>query len=170
MKRTLLALAIAGLLLANLPALAGPPKAKPATPTAQVTAPSLESSTWLTSYEAAVKESQRTGKPIMMDFTGSDWCGWCKKLKAEVFETEQFKNWAAQNVVLLEVDFPRANPLPEDQAKQNEELAAKYGIQGFPTIVFADHTGEPLGALGYEEGGPEVWTSKAQASLQATKS
>lgn len=162
MKRAFLALGIFGILLANLPVLAGPPKAdpEPKTETVQQT----EASPWLTSWEAAVKESEQTGKPILMDFTGSDWCGWCMKLKAEVFETPEFQQWAAQNVVLLEVDFPRGTALPEEQARQNDELASKYGIQGFPTIVFADHTGKELGTIGYEEGGPQSWIPKAEAS------
>lgn len=162
MKRTLITVGVAGLLLANLPALAGPPKAS-ATQDTRV-AKQDEKSAWLTSWDAAAKQSKTSGKPILMDFTGSDWCGWCKKLKAEVFETPKFKSWAAKNVILLEVDFPRANPLPEKLAKQNDELAAKYGIQGFPTIVFADHTGKQLGTIGYEEGGPDAWIPKAQAT------
>ena len=66
-----------------------------------------ESSKWFTSLEEAAKVSMSTGKPIMANFTGSDWCGWCKKLKREVFDQAEFKNWADENIVLLELDFPR---------------------------------------------------------------
>jgi thioredoxin-related protein len=121
---------------------------------------------WLTSWDEAAKQSKASGKPILIDFTGSDWCGWCVKLKKEVFDTEHFKTWAAKKVVLLEVDFPRKKPLPAKQQTANEELAAKYGVQGFPTIIFADHKGATLGQYGYDEGGPQAWTSKAETMLK----
>lgn len=127
--------------------------------------PSLaQESGWQTSWEEAAKLSQASGKPILMDFTGSDWCGWCMKLKAEVFDTDYFKAWAAEKVILLEVDFPQATPLSAEQQAQNDALAAKYEIQGFPTIIFANADGEKLGEAGYEEGGPESWTAKAEQS------
>lgn len=66
-----------------------------------------ESAKWYTSLEEAAKVSMTTGKPIMANFTGSDWCGWCKKLKREVFDKTEFKNWANNNIVLLELDYPR---------------------------------------------------------------
>ncbi|MFH1708181.1 MAG: thioredoxin family protein [Planctomycetota bacterium] len=62
---------------------------------------------WLTDYNAAVKAAQERNLPILADFTGSDWCGWCQKLKAEVFDKKEFTEWAAQSVILLEVDFPK---------------------------------------------------------------
>jgi protein disulfide-isomerase len=120
-----------------------------------------DSASWHTDWETAASESKKTGKPILMDFTGSDWCGWCIKLKEEVFETAEFKTWADKNVVLLELDFPRKTAQPEKVTKQNEALAKKYGIQGFPTIIFAKADGKAIGKLGYEKGGPQVWTGKA---------
>jgi protein disulfide-isomerase len=122
-----------------------------------------DGATWLTSWEEAAKQSEATGKPILIDFTGSDWCGWCIKLKEEVFETDHFKAWAAEKVVLLEVDFPRKTELSEEQKTQNEGLAEKYDIQGFPTIIFADHNGRQISQFGYDEGGPEAWTAKAES-------
>ncbi len=121
---------------------------------------------WNTSWDAAAKESKATGKPILMDFTGSDWCGWCIKLKKEVFDTPAFKTWAAKKVVLLELDFPRKTELDAKTKAQNEQLAKKYGVQGFPTIVFADSKGKMLGQYGYDEGGPSVWTKKAETFLK----
>lgn len=167
MRRTLITLGITGLLLATLPALAELAQSRTSSqPVAAGTVAKEEAGpAWYTSWDEAMKESQKTGKPILMDFTGSDWCGWCIKLKEEVFSTAEFKTWAEKNVVLLEVDFPRANPLPEAHAKQNEELAAKYEVQGFPTIVFVDSKGEQLTTLGYEEGGPQNWISMAEAGL-----
>lgn len=144
-----LKLFIAGLL--TLFVCAQPSFAKPA-----------EGAAWLTSWEAAAKQSKATGKPILIDFTGSDWCGWCIRLKKEVFDTEYFQKWAKQKVVLLEVDFPRKKPLPEAQQAANEKLAAKYNVQGFPTVIFADHKGNAISQYGYDEGGPEAWTAKAE--------
>lgn len=121
---------------------------------------------WLTSYPDALAQSKASGKPILMDFTGSDWCGWCKKLKAEVFETSEFKQWATSNVVLLELDFPRRTSQSPAIKQQNQELAQKFGVRGYPTIIFASNSGKVLGQYGYDEGGPSVWTKKASSFLR----
>ena len=71
--------------------------------------------TWLTSYSTAIAESKSSGKPVLVNFTGKAWCGWCIRLRREVFETEEFKQWAADNVVLLELDFPRTGTPPENR-------------------------------------------------------
>ena len=127
---------------------------------------SAETGNWHTSWDKASAESKRTGKPILMDFTGSDWCGWCIKLKSEVFDTKAFKTWAKKNVVLLELDFPRGTKLPEKIQEQNKELAQKYQVRGFPTIIFAKANGDKIGQYGYDKGGPEVWTRKASKMLK----
>lgn len=121
---------------------------------------------WYTSMEEASKQSLATGKPIMMNFTGSDWCIYCIKLKKEVFDTEMFQKWSSENVILLELDFPRHAKLDPEMARANEALAGRYQVQGFPTIVFTDHEGNSLGTAGYAEGGPEVWLKKAEASFR----
>lgn len=122
-------------------------------------------SRWHTDYKAAQAESKETGKPILMDFTGSDWCGWCIKLDEEVFSTEEFETWAKQNVVLLKLDFPRKGSQSDAEKAQNQELAEKYGIRGFPTIVFAKDDGSTIAQYGYDAGGPSVWTKKAGEML-----
>ncbi|MCW5867824.1 MAG: thioredoxin family protein [Candidatus Eremiobacteraeota bacterium] len=122
--------------------------------------------TWLTSWDQAAAESKKSGKPILMDFTGSDWCIWCQRLKGEVFETPEFKAWAAKNVVLLELDYPRSTPQAEAVKKQNAELAKKYSIQGYPTVLFVDATGTVLGKSGYAKGGPAGWTENATRLIQ----
>lgn len=125
-----------------------------------------EGGTWHTSWDSAAAESKKSGKPILMDFTGSDWCGWCIKLKDEVFKTAEFKAWAEKKVVLLELDFPRKKAQPEKVKAANKALMEKYAIRGFPTIVFAKSNGEELGRYGYDKGGPAVWTKKAEAFLK----
>lgn len=120
---------------------------------------------WTTSWDTAVAESKATGKPILVDFTGSNWCGWCKKLKAEVFDKAEFKTWAKSHVVLLEADFPEPNNLAPALKAQNEKLSQKYAIEGYPTILFVNAAGEELGRYGYDEGGPAVWTKNAETKM-----
>jgi thiol-disulfide isomerase/thioredoxin len=122
---------------------------------------------WLTSWDKAARESERTNKPILINFTGSDWCGWCIKLKAEVFDTPAFKTWATNNVVLLEADFPRGKELPKELQAQNQKLAQQFRVSGYPSIIFADHQGKQIGTkYGYDEGGPEVWTKGAESRMK----
>ena len=116
---------------------------------------------WLTSYDKAVKLSKKSGKPILADFTGSDWCSWCKKLKAEVFDTAGFKKWAEKNVILLELDFPRSKALPAALKAQNQGLAQKYAIRGYPTVLFLKADGSVIGKSGYMPGGPSAWVQNA---------
>lgn len=93
---------------------------------------------WLVLVDEAYAESKKTGKPIMANFTGSDWCGWCKKLSAAVFQKDEFKNWAEENVVLLELDFPRRTKLPQELQQQNAGLQQAFKVRGFPTIWVFD--------------------------------
>ena len=117
---------------------------------------------WLTSYEQAQKEAQANHKLLLMDFTGSDWCGWCIMLDKEVFSKPEFKEYASKNLVLLELDFPKSKQMPPETAAQNERLMMKFGIQGFPTVVIFDSEGKPLGALGYEQGGPQAFIARLE--------
>ena len=126
-------------------------------------------SQWLESYEEAVQLSKQTGKPILADFTGSNWCSFCIKLKKEVFETPSFKKWAAENVVLLELDYPRPNLQPDWIKKQNNELKNRYSreIKGYPTVLILNSQGDVLGSQGYLRGGPDRWISVANNTIQA---
>ncbi|MCX2741026.1 thioredoxin family protein [Pontibacter anaerobius] len=120
-------------------------------------AQSTASEEWKVKYEAAVAEAKAEHKPILMVFAGSDWCKPCIMLSKEVWESEEFKQYAKDNLVLLELDFPRMkkNQLPADQTKQNEELAAKYNKDGmFPLVVLTDEEGNVIAKTGYKAGGP----------------
>ena len=121
---------------------------------------------WHTSWKDAAAESKKTGKPILADFTGSDWCGWCIKLHKEVFDTPEFKSWADKHVVLLELDFPQKKQLPADLKKQNDELAKKYNIEGYPTVLFLKADGTEVGRSGYVKGGPSAWIKAADSELK----
>jgi thioredoxin-related protein len=113
--------------------------------------------TWLESYTQAAAAAKAGQKVILADFTGSDWCGWCKKLDKEVFATPEFATWAKEHVVLLKLDFPIQTPQAAAIRKQNQELQQKYGITGYPTILFLDADGKVLGKTGYVPGGPAKW-------------
>ena len=93
---------------------------------------------WHVNLDKAYEISKKTGKPIMANMTGSDWCGWCKRLTASVFSKDEFKSWAEDNVVLLEVDFPRRKTLPTAIQKQNAGLQRAFRVQGFPTVWVFD--------------------------------
>ena len=112
---------------------------------------------WLDDFEKAKAQAKAENKKILLDFTGSDWCGWCMKLDKEVFSQQAWKDYAAKHLVLMEVDFPKRSPLPEATKKQNDELAKKFKIQGYPTIVITSASGQRKGELGYVEGGPDAF-------------
>ena len=93
-----------------------------------------ENKGWLVNLDEAYELSQKTGKPIMANFTGSDWCVWCKRLTAAVFVKDEFKNWADDNVILLELDFPRRKQLPQNIKQQNAGLQRALQVRGYPTV------------------------------------
>jgi protein disulfide-isomerase len=109
---------------------------------------------WTTSYKTAIKYSKKYDRPILINFTGSDWCGWCIKLKDEVFDKKEFKDYVSTNLILLEADFPRRKRIDKKTLATNKQLAEKYGVKGYPTILLIDAKGEVLGKTGYKKGGP----------------
>ena len=129
---------------------------------------------WLVDFEEAKAISSKTGKPIMANFTGSDWCGWCKRLKREVFDKAEFKSWAAENVVLLELDFPRRTRIPQEIQQQNAALQRAFKVRGYPAIwVFdlAESTTNnksminAYGKTGYVKGVSSKWIAEANRIL-----
>lgn len=122
--------------------------------------------------ELAIKEK----KPLLLFFTGSDWCGWCIRLQKEVFKQPEFINWANQNVVLVELDFPRRKQLPAELAAQNKGLEQMFAIRGYPTVWMVTPTMqdkkvsfEKLGSTGYVAGGPSKWLEGANQILSNKK-
>lgn len=111
---------------------------------------------WGTNYEAALVQAKEEGKAVLADFTGSDWCGYCIRLRSEVLEHPSFKAWAEKNFVLLEVDMPQNPKFDEALRDQNEKLCKKYGVDGFPTVLVLDAQGRALGGLFGYEGDPEI--------------
>ena len=102
---------------------------------------------WYDDFAAAQKASQETGRPILALFTGSDWCPYCVKLKKNVLDTTEFKKFAQSDVILFFADFPDEAKLPDGLRIQNEKLAKKYGIRGFPTTVVISPKGKEMGRI-----------------------
>jgi protein disulfide-isomerase len=139
-------------------------KPEAAEPAAAVAAPKVEAkpkgtdtSVWITDHTKALEIAKNEGKYVLLDFTGSDWCGWCMKLDKEVFHEQAFKDYAKENLVLVTLDFPHKKALPASLKKQNDKLAEKYQIQGYPSIVVLNSKGDQIGATGYVEGGPTAF-------------
>jgi len=120
-------------------------------------------SEWLTDYKKAQQEAKTNNKLLLLDFTGSDWCGFCIMLDREVFSKPQFKDYASKNLVLMEVDFPRRKMLSAEVKRQNEELAEHYQIEGFPTIVVLSGDGRKVWRFeGYFTDSPEAFIAELE--------
>ena len=103
---------------------------------------------WTDDYNKAVAQAKAENKPILLDFTGSDWCGWCMKMKKETLDTPQFTAYAKQNLVLVTVDFPHKTAQVPATKQQNAKLSATYKADGYPTFVLIDNSGRELGRQG----------------------
>jgi protein disulfide-isomerase len=116
--------------------------------------------TWLTDYPQARNTARANQKLLLVDFTGSDWCGWCIRLKREVFTQPEFIQYAKDNLVLLEIDFPRGKPQSDEQKRHNEKLLREFGVDQFPTILIMQPDGTPIGVLSYMPGGPPAFIAE----------
>lgn len=113
---------------------------------------------WSSDFAASKKLAAESKKDLLIDFTGSDWCGWCIKLKNEVFDHKAFSEGVKDKFVLVEIDFPSNKAkLSEETQAQNKELGQKYAVRGYPTILLCDADGRPYAATGYQAGGPEEY-------------
>lgn len=123
---------------------------------------SFASEGWLTDWEAAKAKSKAENKPILINLTGSDWCGWCIKMEKEIFSQKAFKEFAAENLVLMEADFPKKKQLPEALKKQNAQLEKQYlAGGGYPTVFILDAEGKKLSDdLGMLKVGPSEFVAK----------
>ena len=99
-----------------------------------------EELTWHTDMSKATDISIKENKPMFLFFTGSDWCGWCIRLQKEVFKTPEFIKWAKDNVVLVELDFPRKNNQTDAVKLQNAQLQQQLQVNGYPTVWFVSAT------------------------------
>jgi len=112
---------------------------------------------WETDFEKASAAAGESGMYMLLDFSGSDWCGWCIKLDKEVFSKSEFKKFAEKNLVCVLVDFPRGKKQDDALKAQNRALAKKYEIEGYPTVIILAPDGSLAGRTGYQPGGPEKY-------------
>ena len=115
---------------------------------------------WDDDYDKALAKAKAENKMVVLDFTGSDWCGWCMKLDKEVFSKKEFKDYAKENLVLVEVDFPRGKNQSKKLKEQNEKLKTEHSVSGYPTIIVLNSEGQKVGQLGYMAGGPAPFIEK----------
>lgn len=120
---------------------------------------------WETDFEAAKIKAAKENKSILVNFSGSDWCGWCKKLDREVFRKKVFQQFAAEELVLVQLDFPRYKRLPAELEQNNTRLLRKFGVQGFPTVLLIDSQERILLRTGYYPGGPDAYIKHLQPHI-----
>ena len=124
---------------------------------------------WYENFEEAKTVVQDSGKTMLINFSGSDWCRWCIKLKDEVFDKESFNKFAKENLVLMIADFPRRKKLAREIEIQNQQLASKLGVRGFPTIVLLNSELEVLAMTGYQEGGANNYVKHLKQLINKTE-
>ena len=108
---------------------------------------------WQTDLQTALEQAEREDRVVFAYFAGSDWCGWCARLKSEVLDTQIFDDFSQRFVVPLLIDFPRQLPQTEAQQAANRKVAETYGIRGFPTVLILDPQGNEIHRTGYVPGG-----------------
>ena len=120
---------------------------------------------WLTDWNEAMKMAQYLDRPVVVDFTGSDWCIWCQKLEEEVFSKDEFIKYAKDNFILLKVDFPREIEQSDELKAFNQQKLKEYKVEGFPTIVIINDRGEEYARTGYRPGGAEKYLKHLEELL-----
>ncbi len=124
--------------------------------------PSGSAFEWRTDLAAAAADAKANDQLLLLNFSGSDWCGWCKRLDKEVFSQNEFKTYADANLVPLLADFPRRSKQDEALAAQNQRLMKQFKVKGFPTLLLFNSEGELIGQLGYQPGGPKAFIEAIQ--------
>ena len=127
--------------------------------------PSSFAEKWETDFEKAKEMARDSNRYLLINFTGSDWCGWCIKLDEEVFSKKAFKQYAEDNLVPVTIDFPRRKQLKKSLQEQNEALMKQYGVRGFPTILILSPSGETVAQTGYQAGGAEKYVEHLQGYI-----
>jgi thioredoxin-related protein len=120
---------------------------------------------WEDNLETAIQQAKKENKAVLVNFTGSDWCIWCKRLSSEVFQQKEFEKYADESLVLVKLDFPRNIEQSAETQNYNRNLAQKYGIQGFPTILIFNSQGKLVAQTGYQPGGPEKYIEHIKSYL-----
>lgn len=121
---------------------------------------------WSTDLAKAQVQARAEGKAVLINFTGSDWCGWCMKLRKNVFLKPDFAAYAQTNLVLVEIDFPKRKLLPPEVQKANQRLEQQFQVQGFPTLVLLDRNGTRLSNVNYANGGTRTFLAEVEKILR----
>jgi protein disulfide-isomerase len=123
---------------------------------------------WTTDLSKAQEKAKKEKKLVLVDFTGSDWCPPCKALHKNVFTSEEFLKYAKDNLILVEVDFPKGKPQSTEVKKANEELAKKHLVEAFPTVIVFDSEGKELKReSGYDGAKPAQYIAKLKKLQKA---
>lgn len=118
---------------------------------------------WITDYKKAQEEAKAAHKLVLVDFTGSDWCGFCILLDRAILSKPEFKDYASKNLVLLEIDFPRRKSQSLQLRKQNMELAQRFQVEAFPTLVVLNADGKALWRYdGFYDGGVRAFLAELE--------
>lgn len=120
---------------------------------------------WEENLETALQKAKTENKAVLVNFTGSDWCQWCIRLSDEVFSKPEFEEYAEQNLILVRLDFPRSIEQSTETKMYNNQLAQRYGIQGFPTILLFNSQGQMVLQTGYQPGGPVSYVNHLKSYL-----
>jgi protein disulfide-isomerase len=120
---------------------------------------------WETNLESALKEAKTENKAVLVNFTGSDWCIWCQRLSNEVFSKPEFKEYADANLILVRLDFPKNIEQSVETKMYNNQLAQRFGVQGFPTVLLFNSTGNLVKTTGYQPGGPVNYVNDLKNAL-----
>jgi len=169
MKRMLIAMSCLFLSLGSSAALFAQEATSSSPPPSSSSSPSSSESGkihWYTNYNQAVQEAQKSRLPLLLFFTGSDWCGWCKKLQSEVFSSPEFAQSVGGSFIFVDIDFPMNKQLPAEQTQQNAQLKQKYGVTGYPTVIILDSNQNFVAEAGYRPGGGKAYADYLKQLLQ----
>lgn len=114
---------------------------------AAVVSPAMAAVDWMTDLEAAKSKAAAENKALLLDFTGSDWCGWCIRIRKNVFDKPRFEAYAEDKFVPVEIDVPNNPNFDKSLRRRNEELCKQYAVEGFPTIMVTDAEGMVAGGF-----------------------
>ena len=120
---------------------------------------------WESNLETALQKAKQENKAVLVNFTGSDWCVWCKRLSSEVFTQSEFEKYAEDNLVLVKIDFPQRIEQSTETKMYNNQLAQRFGVEGFPTILLFNSQGKMVLQTGYQPGGAKSYVQHLKSYL-----
>ena len=129
----------------------------------KVTVPELK---WIYSIEDALKSAGEKNRTLLVNFTGSDWCSWCFRLRDEVFTRPEFIEYANNSLVLVELDYPQRKEQTDEMKAYNRKILEKYGVRGFPTILLINKEGNEIGRTGYKQGGAAAYVEHIKSFIK----